>query len=612
MIKFKNLKVPVSRFFIKDNFLYIVDEINRVLIFDMGLSFFKGFRLKFEKNSPKENGVKFSNKGKFLAVTSKNRVGVWNIEEKKHLETFEFKHDILAVSFLNEEYLACGGIDGEIYLINLEILKRVAKLPKHKDFITDIVFVDEDYICAGGYDKAVIFSNLSSFNSKKRFLHIKPVKKIEKKEDLISADEISDIVKWDEYKHTSIDRVDFYRKFSDFWIDGEFLVILSKNRVMIYDLKNEVILNDKFLEFENMEKVVIYSNKMIISTTNGELYYKDLFEEEKELLDAILKEDFKKAYDLIDKNPFLKRSEGFKRLIKYEELLIKKAILLFEKSEIEAVKVLQPLLKVPNKREEIEKLIKHYKNLAKFKNAVLKGNYALAYELANMYEELKKTKYYKILELRWQKTYEKAYQAVINGEFEKAKELLEPFMAVTQKLPLIELLLKKAEILKIFKEKIAKKDFKGVYALLKEHPELKESVEYQKLITYAENLYKFALKFLEKEEFQKAKKAAMILKDIEEYEDKAIEILNMLEVIFKFLALIADNKIDEALKLAEMYEFLRKLKSYKEIQEKFRQTLKQAEKEMLENKTKALDLLGEYKNMKMKLPRIQSMIKEMQ
>jgi len=609
--KVKSLKLRVSHFHVNEEGLYVVDEINRVLIFDENLNFKKGFKLKFEKNNPNENGVKINKTASFLSIASKNRLGIWNLQKRKHLGDFEFKHDIMAVGFLNDDYLACGGVDGEIYLINLEIAKQVAKLKRHKDFITDIDFVDEDYICAGSYDKGVLFYNLSSFNKKERFLHIKPTRKVKKENYLITSDEICDVIKWDEYKHTSKDRVDFYRKFADFWVDENFLLVLSPKKVMIYDLEKEVILNDGFIEFEDMDKIAFYNDKLIISTTAGEIFVRNVFEEENELADSILKEDFKKAYELIDKNPFLIRSGSYLRLKRYEEVLLKRAAKLFEINEAEAIESLQPLLRVPAKRAEIERFIEHYKNLLKFKNAVLSGNYALAYLLANRYEELKNTKYYKLLELKWEMAYNKAYELIKEDKVSEAKEILEPFMAVSEKLPVIELLLKKGKILKLFKEKLAKRDFAGAYELINQYPELKESVEYQKLMEYAKRLYERALKLLEEENFEKAKKAATLLKEIKEYKDKAQEILDRLETISKFLSLVAENRIDEALYMAEVYEFLRKLKTYKEIQEKFRKTMKEAEKLMLLNKNKALEMLGEYKSMKTKLPRINSMIEEM-
>ena len=41
---FKDIKARISDFLVKENSLYLIDEMNRVFIFE-GLNFFKGFRI---------------------------------------------------------------------------------------------------------------------------------------------------------------------------------------------------------------------------------------------------------------------------------------------------------------------------------------------------------------------------------------------------------------------------------------------------------------------------------------------------------------------------------------------------------------------------------------
>ena len=577
----------VSLLDVINGMLYVVDEKNRLFIFDEKLKFLRGARLKFPKNQKEENGVKLSFDGTFLAVASENEVGVWDLKDKKFISSFTFKKPVLSVAFDENDYLACGGVEGKVYLINLEIAKIVASL-KHKDFISDIEFVDKEYIVAGGFDKAVVFFNLSTFHKKLRFLHIKPVKKIKNKNHLISADEISDVIKWDVLKHTSSDRVDFYKKFRDFFIEGDFLNILSSKGVIIYDLQNEVVLNENFLNVTG-DKIAVVNHKMIIATEDG-LFVRNLFAEEKELIDAVYEDDFKKAYELLDKNPYLRFSKGYERLKRYEELLIKKALLVFEKDYAKAVDLLQPLMKVPFKFQELKKIIEDYKHMEGFKKAVLKGDYALAYELANMYENLKKSRYYELLEKKWQQAYKRALLFVKRGEVKKAEEILRPFLN-SSKMKTINLLLKKGSILSLFREKLAKKDFQSACLMVKEHPELKESFEYRKLMDYAKKLYLFALDALKNEEIKKAKKAAEILFGIEKYKPKAKVILDKIEILSRFLAFVAEGKYDEALEMGEVYEFLRDMKTYKNVLQKRSKQIKKLEKLVFEDRQKAKEYL---------------------
>jgi len=606
----KNLKKRVTHFSANEDLLYLVDESNRVLIFSKNLIFLKGFKLKLPDNRPDEKSTKFSTDSKYLAITIKNITTLWDLNSKKHIANFKNKFDILSIGFDKENrYLVMGDIAGEIKLYNLEIKKKVADIARHKDFITDISISDDlSEVIAGCYDKCVLFVNCTDFSKKERYLHIKKVKKVENKSYLVSADNLSDIVKWDLIKIDTKDRVDFYKEFRDFYIDEDILVVLTQKGVILYDLKAEVILNDNFLEFENGDKVYVFGHFLIISDENV-VWYLDLFEDEGKLLDFILEENFKSAYDLIDKNPFLKRSRGYERLERMIELIIKKAKDYFEIDPLKGANYLQKLLVVPHLRSRVEEIIKHYTNLIKFKNAVFENNFSLAYQLISQYPLLKETKYYQLLEKKWEIAFEKALKLLKEGKVSEAKEILTPFMTITQKQEIIEFILKDAKLLFLLREKLAKRDFKGFFDLIKAHPQLKNTKEYKKVIEYANNLYKKAVEFLKNEDFKKAKKAASILIDFPDFESKAVKILRKIEISLKFLAYLSEKNYEKAFELVKLYPFLKELKEYKDFINKWNDYLYKAEILMSEGKKEeAYQLVKDYKN-KYHLKRINEMLK---
>ena len=573
----KNIKARVSCFYSNED-LIIVDENNRIIFFDSAFSLKHGIRLKLPKNKPDENGVRLSENGKYLLIAIDKYITLWDILNKKHIANFTFKHEILALKFSKDsKYFACGGIDGKIYLFNIKLKKKVLELPPHKDFITDIEFnSDRSYIFATSYDKAVCFYNLVTLNKKERYLHIKPAKKIEEKNYLISSDEIAYTVKWDEVSYEYKDIIKIYSYFRDFFIYEDFLILALNNRIFIYNLKDEVIENEKFLELQDIDKITIFKNYLVISTLSGEIYIRDIFEEEKEFLDFIINEKYKETYELINKNPFLKFSKGYEKLNNLIELLIKKALKLYEIDKFKALEILNRLLIIPHLRTKIENIIKQYENFEKFIFAIKEKNYALAYMIADQNPLFKESRYYKQLEKIWEVTFERAKKLIEEGKFEKAKEILEPFMAVSEKLPLIELLLKNAEIYKLLKEKLAKRDFKGFFDLIKKYPELKNTKEYNQVLNYAKILYKLAIKSLNEGNFEKAKKAALILQDIEGYEDKAKEILERIENSLKFLHLLNTNP-QKAIEMTEIYPYLKELKEYKEFIKKFNSYVEKVE-----------------------------------
>jgi len=587
----KNIKARVNSFFSSEE-LILIDENNRVLFFDENFNLKRGFKLKLPKNNSNEKGVKFSNNGNFLLIAVKNYLTFWDIKNRKHLANFKLKYSILSVVFSKDDkYFACGDIDGKITVFNFKLKKEVLNL-KHRDFIMDLDFSsDRSYLFAGSYDKGVIFFNLITLNKKERFLHTKPVRKIEEQTYLVSSDENAYTIKWNEKSYEYKDILKIYSDFRDFFVYKNYLILGLEGRILIYNLEDEVIENENFLNLNEIDKIAIFKDYLIISTLSGEIYSRYLFEEEKEFLDFVIKEDYKKAFELIDKNPFLKFSKGYEKLNQLVELKIKEALKLFEIDKAEALKILDRLVVVASLKKRIENIIRQYENFEKFIFAIKNKNFGLAYLIANQNPLLKETKFYKKLEKLWEVSFEKAKKLVEKGEIEKTKELLRPFMAVGEKLPFIELLLKKAEVYNLIKEKLSKRDFKGFFELVEKYPFLKNTKEYEKVINYANLVYKVGLSALKSEDFEKVKKAISILKEIKGFEEKAEELREKLEVALKFLALLNENP-QKAIELVDENPFLKELKSYKNFIKRHNEIMEKVEE--LSNKKEAEQLLKKY------------------
>ncbi|AZV46767.1 hypothetical protein C3L23_05610 [Nautilia sp. PV-1] len=605
--KVKEFKSTISYIKINNNGALIVDKENRVYVYDSSFKLINGFKIKLPENRPEENTVSCDEEFNYLLLSvSGYPLTFWNIKEKKLLGKFEWhKGDVLSVE-IGQNYFASGGIDGKIYLYSIELLKMVSKIAKHKDFISDIAF-GEDKIYATGYDKAVLFVDSSSLRKTVRFLHLKKALKIENKNYLISASEFSDVIKWDRDTCDDTDRVDLYKKFRDFALYDNYIFVLTDSKVVLYDLKNEVLVNDSFFETDS-QKIVVYKDRMYLVSRN--ILEEVCLTDEKELLDTVLSENYKKAYEMIALNPFLKKTKAYEKLEKLYIATIKKAMKYYEEGmKQKALELLKPFSAVLQKREEINKIITHYENILKFVKAFENRNFALFYQLANQFEMLKNTKYYMLAEKEWEERFEKAKQLASEGRVSEAKEILIDFIPVPQKLKLINLLLKEAGLFRLLKEKIANKDFKGFFAIIKEHPELKDTKEYKSVIEYGEKLYNIAVKALEEEKFKYVLKICTVLEDIEGYELKAKELLNKAQVSLEFLRLFNEDK-NRAFELAEKYPFLKKLKVYRVYEEKWQKKLLNAEREAFKGKIKsALEELKEYEYIKTKKPRITSMIK---
>ena len=605
--KIKEYKSAISYFKINNNGLVVVDEENRIYVYDNEFKLKNGFKIKLPKNKINENTIDVSDNFKYLLLSVPNYpLSLWDIENRKMLQKYEWhKGDILSVK-IRDNYFLSGGMDGKIFLYSVPLKKMVSRIAKYKDFISTLD-MDEEEVFAGSFDSAVIFADLSSLSMRIRKLHLHKVIKISNEKFLVSSSEKSDVVKWNKLDKNLKDKLTLYLEIRDFCIYENYLFVLIKSRVVLYDLEKEILINDNFYH-TNGNKIAVFNDCMFIAADNF-LYKIDLIDEN-ELLEAIIDKDYKSAYEMVSNNPFLKKSKAYEKLETLYKLTIKKALKYYEIGEkTKAYELLKPFMNVLSKKEEVLKIVEHFDNFIKFKNAYENKNYALLYQLADMYELLKNTKYYKLVEKEWESIFEKAKNEAINGNVNRAKELLKNFLPVSQKKALINTLLQEAELFKLLKEKIAKKDFKGFFAIIKTHPELKDTKEYKTVMEYANKLYLKAGETLEKENFDVVLKISEILEEIDGFELKAKELRKKTEIILEFLRIFNEDK-NNAFEMIEKYPFLKDLSVYKIYQEKWRKKLQKAEDIAFHGKIKeALNTLKEYENIKLKKPRIKNMLK---
>jgi len=239
-----------------------------------------------------------------------------------------------------------------------------------------------------------------------------------------------------------------------------------------------------------------------------------------------LKNLLESAYELIKKNPFLKRTDTYKlleeRWNKYLLLTQKK----FEEGETEIAKqILGPYLKIPLKRAIVQSMFNDFSEFEKFKQAVLNRKFTVVYSLANKYPYLKSTIYYKKMEDEWEKVFNKTKKLIlVKGREDEIKELLKPFRGITNKTPFIQSLFNEKQLYTLLAQKLAKKEFQDFFALVNRYPFLSDSEEYKKAIEYSKKLLKEVKILLKKGEYSKVIKILDILKEFPKMKEKVEEL----------------------------------------------------------------------------------------
>jgi WD40 repeat protein len=596
-IKRINIKTAISKIkYIGDDRFCVVDEENTLRIYS--LDDFKlagGFRIKLPKNRPLENGVDVSSDGKYLAIAvdGKKKTSVWDIENKKQLFLLGWhKGNVLSVSFDKEnKYLLTGGEDGRAYLWSLTTGKMIGTLPSQADYILSTDFsLNSLWAASGCYDRSITITNITSMDiSFRKKSHRGAVTKVKfiPNHRLISGDKTGELIVWNYTKGIVVKRLaNMVDNIIDVCIDsvGKFLFAISTDKkVALYSLENYEQITNEFIKlFSNPTSLEYVNDKnyLIVGTLDGDIYIYDLLADERELKSLIKSKKYSAAYELLNKNPFLQATDAYKVLEDEWNKTLHLAHKFLEKGDIESAKgFLKPFMDVPVKRVIIQNLLKDFKEFDKFKNAVLNLKYPLAYSLAIQYPFFKDTIYYKKMEDDWKKVFNLAKEAILKeNNIEKARELLKPFRGVFQKTPLIQALFNEKQLYNLLKEKLAKKDFKEFFILIKRFPFLTETEEYEKAINFAKTLNENIQTLLKQGDYKKALFYSEILEQFPGYSETAKEYQQKAKVLMDFQRLLAAKDYHAIFEYIKLYPFLEEVNDYKLLQKEIQNKFLTAEK----------------------------------
>ena len=596
-IKILNVKKAVSKIkYIGDGKICVIDEDNTVRIYDV--TTFKltdGFKIKLSKNNPQESSVDVSNNGKYIAIAvrGKHKTTVWSLKEKKLLYTLGWhKGDVLSVNFDREEkYLLTGGEDGRAYIWSMVTGKMVSSLPPHADYITSVAFSKNGLWCAtGSYDKSITITNVSSMDlSYRKKVHKGAVTflKFLGRQRMISGDKTGEIVVWN-YAKGKVEKrlIPMIDRILDITFNSDesfmFAVCNTNKKVSLYSMEDYDLISDEFIKMLEIPSRIEYIPELdylVVGTFDGGVYFYDLFEDEKKLKEFIDNNEYEKAYDLINQNPFLKRTKTYEALEEKWNKLLVLAQKKFEKGETDIAKqILSPFLKIPSKRSLVQSLFNDFSEFEKFKKAVLSHKYPLAYSLVAQYPYLKNTIYYKKMEDDWKKVFNEAKKLILTkGRDDEVRELLKPFRGVTQKTPFIQSLFNERQLYLILAQKFQKKEFTDFFNLINRYPFLTESDEYKKVVKYGESLKQKAYELLKQGEYKKVLNIVEILKQFPMFHEEAEDLEKKAKILLTFYRLLAAKDLHAIEKYVIEYPFLEDVEDYQKIEREWREKLEKAE-----------------------------------
>jgi len=623
-----HLKQAVSLIRYVDGNVGVIDKKNTFRLYS-GIEYklLGGFKINLPENRPLENSVAISPRGNYLAiaVTGKNKTTIWDVRKKKLIHTLGWhKGEVVSISFdYDENYVLTGGTDGRAYIWSIELGKMVTSLPPHPDYILASGFSKNSlWVATGSFDKLISITNISSFGvTYRKKSHRGAVTKIDflTSHKMVSGDKTGEIIVWDYTKGNIIQRL---QSVADMVVDlatdtdEEYLFAITKDKnIYLYDLNSYELVNSHFIKLTTLPSSITFvpdTNELWIGTLDGSIYIYNLLEDEDKLARALEKKEYALIYEYVKENPLLKRTKEYERVEKIWEETLEEAYKLLEAGELNKAKeILNPFLNVPSKRPIIQSLLKDFVEFEKFKTAVLKRKYPLAYSLANQYPSFKETVYYKKMEEDWRKTFNKVKELIkMKGKEDVVKQLLAPFRGVSQKTPLIQALFNDKQLYDLLKNFLRMRKFEEFFKLISKYPFLRDTPEFEQAEQFAKKIYKAAMEAVKKGDFKKAISYAEWLKEFPEYKDKAEQIIEDAEIISKFISLIASKNYDQIEKMVYNYPFLEDSDDYKRLKKDIDEKIKAAEKEAFEGEiAKVAQILKDILNSELYRQRVLNIIK---
>jgi len=611
-LKIISIKNAVLRIrVIESGEIYVLDVGNTIRIFDENFKLKGGAKIKMPEHNPFENTADISPKGTFLAIAEVKgkKTFVWDIKTKTIKYKFGWhKGEVLNVVFDNEEkYVLTGGTDSRAYIWSLQYGRMLMALPPHPDYILSGGFSKNNlWVATGSYDRLITITNITSTNvSYRKKVHRGAVNKIKffNKNIMVSGDKTGEIVKWDFRKGKILQR---FANMADIVVDfdtdenQEFLFAITKEkRVYLYDFENGEVISQEFIKLNTIPSVLTYNpnnEHLYVGCVDGSLYIFDLLEDRNKLEDAIENKKYSLAYELIKKNPILKRTNEYNELENIWEKTLSAIYSLLEKGEMDKAKALfDPFKEIPLKRNIFQSMIKDYGEFEKFKQAVMKRKYPLAYSLARTYPVYKQSAYYKRMEDDFKKSFNKARELIKLGKVDQAKEILKPFRGVSEKSALIQALFNEKRLYDLLRNKLAKREFKDFFALINRYPFLAETDEYEKAMKFAELIKQKAYEAIKKGDYKEAIKYANMLEDFPGFREEAEEISKEAGNILKFLLYLAEKNYDKVEEMINSYSYLEDLDDYKAFMKNYQKLIEEGEKyAILGDVSKLKELFSPY------------------
>jgi len=425
----------------------------------------------------------FSSDANLLAFANSNIINILDLHTKKiikSIKTLSQKIDILTFCN-NSEYIIAGSHSGRVYQYrydNSALLSRLCSFPyiqqKNKNSFISAFSVIENKLACSGVGGAIFIIDLYSQVQRKVLLdkgeRVNALCFIDKN-IVVSGDVSGKILVHQLHKRAKTKIIDAPFKNIKQIIkmpNPNFIMISSDtNYVAIADIKNSKIVHSKYAKFEtNITHITLASDEsVLVALENYKILNLELSSVAK-LKSLIIHNSLYEAFKLVNNEPMLQDTLEHKLLEKrYHSIYTEALNALMNQNKNLAKGIIDPLKEIQSKKQEINSLFMAFENYNRFKVLYLEKKHSLAYALCKKYPALQQTPLYIKLQERFKDSFTNALRHIKIGKDEHAVGLMNEYITVTSKREIIKLLLNKDIKFLAFLQAIDEKDFQTIEEL---------------------------------------------------------------------------------------------------------------------------------------------------
>ncbi|WP_455757273.1 WD40 repeat domain-containing protein [Sulfurimonas sp.] len=440
--------------------------------------------LTFETSS-----VSFSQNSEFMAFSNKSNIYILHMPSKIAIKTIKVDNETVEMVEFDSEskYIIATTTSGRVLQYRYDGSSLLARLysfdvsdakerTKDSPSLVSALAFHKDILAIGGNDGSVLTINLHS-RANKIFIQNNNSRVTSlcflDSNTLISADNKGNIY-FNSLKNKELTKKieTGFTKVSQIVLmpDPNYLIVTgNENYIAVYDIKNFKLLHNKYMQFDDIVKnIIIASQDTLLVTLKDNSLQKVQLPNAFKIRTFIVHSAFDKAYRYVEQHAILKTSKEYLALeLAYMKVYDSILEALVNQNKDKALEISKVFKYVDSKQNDIQELFKAFENYPRLKSLYMEKKYALAYTICAKFPPLQKTFYYEKMEEMWKDTFKNAQRQIAHGSVANAKTLLNEYVTVLEKRPIIKLILSDNNNFIEFLKAIETKDFQIVEKIAK-------------------------------------------------------------------------------------------------------------------------------------------------